>query len=127
MKLKQIKKTLLSLTPLILPIFFIPTISCSKQESKEPEKNPLPNPDPSWIERTPVEYRKFSEENSFRIRFQKEYDGYEQGTAWSWYIKNTGLNKYDWYLMTNLHVVSDAIAYQEGLQTSDESLDKSKF
>ena len=29
--------------------------------------------------------------------------------------------------MTNLHVVSDAIAYQEGLQTSDESLDKSKF
>lgn len=29
--------------------------------------------------------------------------------------------------MTNLHVVSDAIAYQEGLQTSDGTLDKSKF
>ena len=79
MKLKQIKKTLLSLTPLILPIFFIPTISCSKQESKEPEKNPLPNPDPSGIERTPVEYRNFQKKIHLELDSKKNMMGMKKG------------------------------------------------
>lgn len=60
----------------------------------------------------------FSLRNSFKVEFQitplPEGGGSyltTGGTAWSWYYKKHSEYQYDWYLMTNLHVVNNAVSF----------------
>lgn len=69
------------------------------------------SPDPNLMN-----FKQFSEKNSFRLRFgviNRKY--YVNGTAWSWYYKKHSEYVYDWYLMTNFHVVDNVVADTQGL------------
>lgn len=66
----------------------------------------------------------FSLRNSFKVEFQitplPEGGGSylsSGGTAWSWYYKQHSQYEYDWYLMTNLHVVNNAVAFLNNFTT----------
>ncbi len=81
------------------------------------------------------EYRDFSQKNSFKIELQSSnaIGGQyyvSQGTAWSWYYDQIDKYTYDWYLMTNLHVVNDAVAFQCGytnIYNNDLIVDNNKL
>lgn len=62
-----------------------------------------------------MNFKQFSEKNSFRMRFGVLNRRYINGTAWSWYYKKHSEYVYDWYLMTNLHVVDPVVADTQGL------------
>lgn len=51
----------------------------------------------------------FSQNNSFKVQTGRAGQGTMAGTAWTWYYKKTGNYSYDWYLMTNYHVVQQMI------------------
>ncbi|WP_412032109.1 DUF31 family putative serine protease [Malacoplasma muris] len=56
-------------------------------------------------------FKDFSQNNTFRLRFGVQ-DGkyFTEGTAWSWHVVDKNANNFDWYLMTNLHVVDNVVA-----------------
>ena len=65
---------------------------------------------------TPEALRVFSEENCFKLEMQIDNpnDGYflvSSGTAWSWHYDKKSETNYEWYLMTNFHVVNNTIEY----------------
>lgn len=69
------------------------------------------SPDPDLMN-----FKQFSEKNSFRLIFgviNRKY--FVNGTAWSWYYKKHSEYVYDWYLMTNFHVVDNVVADTQGL------------
>lgn len=56
-------------------------------------------------------FNDFSQFNAFRLRFGVENGKYyTEGTAWSWYVEKKSNTTFDWYLMTNLHVVDNVVA-----------------
>ena len=65
----------------------------------------------------PESLRVFSEENSFKLEMQiddPDEEGYffvSSGTAWSWHYNQKSETNYEWYLMTNFHVVNSSIDY----------------
>lgn len=76
-------------------------------------------------ENLPLGYKEYSTNNSFKIQLHTSKDAnsvtISSGTAWSWYWKEHQNNSklYDWYLITNFHVVNDAIAYSLNLNEKD--------
>lgn len=67
-------------------------------------------------DKLPPEFKSFSEKNSLKIELPTMLDrSVIAGTAWSWYYKKNSENLYDWYLMTNFHVVNETIAYTQDL------------
>ncbi len=76
-------------------------------------------------ENLPLGYKEYSTNNSFKIQLRTSEDAnsvtISSGTAWSWYWKEHQNNSklYDWYLITNFHVVNDAIAYSLNLNEKD--------
>ncbi len=76
-------------------------------------------------ENLPLGYKEYSTNNSFKIQLYTSKDAnsatISSGTAWSWYWKEHQNNSklYDWYLITNFHVVNDAIAYSLNLNEKD--------
>lgn len=74
-----------------------------------------------WSDK-PLGFKEFSSNNSFKVDLQSSDINsgnfiVTSGTAWSWYYENVNSNIYDWYLMTNFHVVNDAIAYVNNFTT----------
>ncbi len=70
----------------------------------------------------PAGFKEFSEKNSLKVQFhipsKSSNNAYYNinGTAWTWYWeKNSTNSSYDWYLITNFHVVNEAVAYSLGL------------
>ncbi len=56
----------------------------------------------------------FSQKNSFKVTFAI-HNGLSSGTAWSFYLDtNSSSSHVYWYLMTNFHVVNDAVQYNGG-------------
>lgn len=80
----------------------------------------------------PESLRVFSEENSFKLEMQidkPDEDGYffvSSGTAWSWHYNKKSETNYEWYLMTNFHVVNSSIDYlvNESSSNYDQSYSK---
>ncbi|WP_022935358.1 hypothetical protein ACJA28_00165 [Mesomycoplasma moatsii] len=77
-----------------------------------------------WSDK-PAGFKEFSSDNSFKVDLQSSDiingAGFQtSGTAWSWYYENINSNTYDWYLMTNFHVVNDAIAYVKNFTTQND-------
>ncbi|MBD5423425.1 MAG: hypothetical protein HDR43_02930 [Mycoplasma sp.] len=72
----------------------------------------------------PGGYKEFSSENSLKVEFQIS-DSFNHGssvvnmtssgTAWSWYYLKNSEYLWDWYLITNFHVVNEAVAYANNL------------
>ncbi len=76
------------------------------------------NPNPNLMN-----FKQFSEKNSFRLRFgviKRKY--FTNGTAWSWYYKKHSEYVYDWYLMTNFHVIDNVVADTQGLLNSNGTI-----
>lgn len=64
----------------------------------------------------PKEFKTFSEKNALKIELPTmSNDVVIAGTAWSWYYKKNSNSLYDWYLMTNFHVVNETVAYTQDL------------
>lgn len=97
------------------------TIKMIQSSKEENNGNNNGGSDINTWKNMPNGFQKFSENNSFKVLFQcsdRNYNGsifISQGTAWSWYYKQIGGATYDWYLMTNFHVVNDAVAYKNNL------------
>ncbi|MBD5422998.1 MAG: hypothetical protein HDR43_00705 [Mycoplasma sp.] len=79
------------------------------------------------------DFSDFASKNSFRVQFQTSansggpFESYfvEQGTAWSWYYEQKGDNQWDWYLITNFHVIDSAVTFlakQSGNSMSGDML-----
>ncbi len=71
-------------------------------------------------------FEDFSKSNSYRVVLQTSSStssGFyiSQGTAWSLYYEQLPNNSYDWYLMTNFHVVNEAVAYKKGFSSLSSS------
>lgn len=71
----------------------------------------------------PPGYEDYSQRHSYKIQLRISDNKASNGTAWSWYWKQQQSNSslYDWYLITNFHVVNEAIAYNLNLTTEDNS------
>lgn len=71
----------------------------------------------------PPGYEDYSQRHSYKIQLRISDNKASNGTAWSWYWKQQQSNSslYDWYLITNFHVVNEAIAYNLNLTTEDSS------
>ena len=71
----------------------------------------------------PPGYEDYSQRHSYKIQLRISDNKASNGTAWSWYWKQQESNSslYDWYLITNFHVVNEAIAYNLNLTTEDNS------
>ncbi len=78
----------------------------------------------------PIGLKEFSENNSFKISLQSSNfisgsggSSYmvSSGTAWSYYYKQISSNFYDWYLITNFHVVNEPLAYINNLSYYDSN------
>lgn len=83
-------------------------------------KDPNPSNQPAQT------FKDFSQRNSFRIRMQTlgptnandpTSIWAEAGTAWSLYFTKKYENMYDWYLMTNFHVLYKSVSYAKGFTT----------
>ncbi|MBD5422999.1 MAG: hypothetical protein HDR43_00710 [Mycoplasma sp.] len=80
---------------------------------------------PDLSQPTNNSFEEFAEFNSFKIILQaSEVNGagiysLEQGTAWSWYYEQKENNQWDWYLMTNFHVVNNVITYVTNKREND--------
>lgn len=72
-------------------------------------------------ESTPNGFKEFSQDNSFKVEMQISPTYVSQGTAWSWYIDEVQPNVIDWYLMTNFHVVNEAVAFKNDFTSLDEN------
>ena len=71
--------------------------------------------DPVSPDSSLMDFKQFSEKNSFRIRFgvyNRKF--FTDGTAWSWYYVKHTEYMYDWYLMTNFHVIDNVVADVNG-------------
>lgn len=76
----------------------------------------------NW-DNVPEKFKEFSKKNSLKISFQISENEYNknyfssEGTAWSWYYEQVENfeYKYEWYLMTNFHVINEAIAFVNNL------------
>ena len=63
----------------------------------------------------------FSQKNSFKVSFVYSLEYVSNGTAWSFYFDTTtSSSEIYWYLITNFHVVNDAVAYNNGSITSND-------
>lgn len=71
----------------------------------------------------PPGYEDYSQRHSYKVQLRISDNKASNGTAWSWYWKQQQSNSslYDWYLITNFHVVNEAIAYNLQLTTEDSS------
>ena len=71
----------------------------------------------------PPGYEDYSQKHSYKVQLRISDNKASNGTAWSWYWKQQQSNSslYDWYLITNFHVVNEAIAYNLNLTTEDNS------
>lgn len=71
----------------------------------------------------PPGYEDYSQRHSYKVQLRISDNKASNGTAWSWYWKQQQSNSslYDWYLITNFHVVNEAIAYNLKLTTEDSS------
>ena len=71
----------------------------------------------------PPGYEDYSQRHSYKVQLRISDNKASNGTAWSWYWKQQQSNSslYDWYLITNFHVVNEAIAYNLNLTTEDNS------
>ena len=71
----------------------------------------------------PPGYEDYSQKHSYKVQLRISDNKASNGTAWSWYWKQQQSNSslYDWYLITNFHVVNEAIAYNLNLTTEDSS------
>lgn len=71
----------------------------------------------------PLGYEDYSQRHSYKVQLRISDNKASNGTAWSWYWKQQQSNSslYDWYLITNFHVVNEAIAYNLQLTTEDSS------
>lgn len=71
----------------------------------------------------PPGYEDYSQRHSYKVQLRISDNKASNGTAWSWYWKQQQSNSslYDWYLITNFHVVNEAIAYNLNLTTEDSS------
>ena len=71
----------------------------------------------------PPGYEDYSQKHSYKVQLRISDNKASNGTAWSWYWKQQQSNSslYDWYLITNFHVVNEAIAYNLNLTTEGNS------
>ena len=72
----------------------------------------------------PPGYEDYSQRHSYKVQLRISDNKASNGTAWSWYWKQqqqSNSSLYDWYLITNFHVVNEAIAYNLNLTTEDNS------
>lgn len=70
----------------------------------------------------PTNFKEFSMKNSYKVSLKISETKASNGTCWSWYWKQqtNSPSHYDWYLITNFHVVNEAVAYNQNL-TMDSS------
>lgn len=76
-----------------------------------------------------LSFKDFSQKNSFKIQLQTSDPrvgdptniSVTAGTAWSWYYEknNTANDLYDWYVMTNFHVVYKSVSYVKNISNSN--------
>lgn len=80
----------------------------------------------NW-ENVPNSFKEFSTENAFKITLPVGGMYATSGTAWSWYYEKTNDDKWDWYLITNFHVVNGCVGYINNFSNSGIYLDSDKL